>query len=131
MARSTVAPLGSEVVVVEFMDRILPGMDKEMTGLFQRVLEKQGMTFHFNTKAGEAKLVLGCDQPDPAAANVTWVNPTDGSQMVWIPRGKFLRGTAYEPTECDGFSLARHPVTGGLSPAWPTHRTAKPWPPAA
>src|SRR6516165_5474997 len=38
----------------------------------------------------ENELVLGCDQPDPAAANATWVNPTDGSQMVWIPRGKFV-----------------------------------------
>jgi serine/threonine-protein kinase len=59
----------------------------------------------------ENELVLGCDQPDPAAANATWVNPTDGSQMVWIPRGKFVHGTGNKAAECEGFSLARHPVT--------------------
>src|SRR5438270_8402497 len=48
--------LGSEVVVLEFMDRILPGMDREMTTLFQRILEKQGLQFHLNTKADSAKV---------------------------------------------------------------------------
>ena len=47
--------LGTEVVVLEFMDRILPGMDKEMTTLFQRMLEKQGMKFFMGTKAQGAK----------------------------------------------------------------------------
>ena len=37
--------LGAEVVVVEFLDRILPGMDGEVARQFQRILEKQGMTF--------------------------------------------------------------------------------------
>ena len=49
--------LGTEVVVLEFMDRILPGMDKEMTTQFQRTLEKQGFKFHLNTKADNAKVV--------------------------------------------------------------------------
>ena len=34
--------LGSEVVVVEYLDRILPGMDNEVAKQFQRILEKQG-----------------------------------------------------------------------------------------
>src|SRR5437016_11522515 len=37
--------LGAEVVVVEFLDRILPGVDGEVCKQFQRILEKQGMTF--------------------------------------------------------------------------------------
>jgi dihydrolipoamide dehydrogenase len=37
--------LGAEVQVVEFLDRILPGMDGEVARQFQRILEKQGMTF--------------------------------------------------------------------------------------
>jgi dihydrolipoamide dehydrogenase len=49
--------LGTEVVVLEFMDRILPGMDREMTTLFQRTLEKQGLKFFLNTKAEGAKIV--------------------------------------------------------------------------
>ncbi|HWM48095.1 MAG TPA: dihydrolipoyl dehydrogenase [Xanthobacteraceae bacterium] len=42
--------LGSEVVVVEFLDRILPGMDSEVGRQFQRILEKQGMTFKLASK---------------------------------------------------------------------------------
>ncbi|MDA9522632.1 dihydrolipoamide dehydrogenase [Bradyrhizobium sp. CCBAU 11434] len=37
--------LGAEVVVVEFLDRILPGMDGEIAKQFQRILEKQGFAF--------------------------------------------------------------------------------------
>jgi dihydrolipoamide dehydrogenase len=42
--------LGAEVVVVEFLDRILPGMDSEVARQFQRLLEKQGVTFKLASK---------------------------------------------------------------------------------
>jgi dihydrolipoamide dehydrogenase len=42
--------LGAQVTVVEFLDRILPGMDGEIAKSFQRILEKQGMTFRLGTK---------------------------------------------------------------------------------
>ena len=42
--------LGSEVTVVEFLDRILPGVDNEVCRQFQRMLEKQGMTFRLSSK---------------------------------------------------------------------------------
>lgn len=42
--------LGAEVTVVEFLDRILPGMDNEVAKNFQRILGKQGMTFKLATK---------------------------------------------------------------------------------
>ncbi len=42
--------LGAEVQVVEFLDRILPGMDGEVARQFQRILEKQGMTFKLGAK---------------------------------------------------------------------------------
>jgi dihydrolipoyl dehydrogenase len=42
--------LGSQVTVVEFLDRILPGMDSEVCRQFQRLLEKQGMTFKLKSK---------------------------------------------------------------------------------
>ena len=51
------ARLGTKITVLEFMDRICPTMDREMTTAFQRMLEKQGFTFHLNTKAEGAKLV--------------------------------------------------------------------------
>ncbi|ALK10406.1 dihydrolipoyl dehydrogenase [Blastochloris viridis] len=42
--------LGAEVVVVEFLDRILPGMDSEVCRQFQRILERQGVTFKLGSK---------------------------------------------------------------------------------
>jgi len=42
--------LGSQVVVVEFLDRILPGMDGEVARQAQRILQKQGMTFALASK---------------------------------------------------------------------------------
>jgi serine/threonine-protein kinase len=41
----------------------------------------------------------------------SWINPVDGSEMVWIPPGPFVVGSKKEKAECKGFSLARHPVT--------------------
>jgi dihydrolipoamide dehydrogenase len=42
--------LGAKVTVVEFLDRILPGMDAEIAKQFQRLLEKQGFAFKLGTK---------------------------------------------------------------------------------
>src|SRR5476649_2076272 len=44
------ARLGAEVTVVEYLDRILPGMDGEVAKQFQRLLEKQGFKFHLGHK---------------------------------------------------------------------------------
>src|SRR5262245_30841526 len=42
--------LGAKVTVVEFLDRILPGIDLEVGKQFQRILQKQGMTFKLSSK---------------------------------------------------------------------------------
>lgn len=42
--------LGSEVLVVEYLDRILPGMDGDVAKSFQRILQKQGLTFRLSSK---------------------------------------------------------------------------------
>src|ERR1700692_392622 len=42
--------LGAKVTVVEFLDRILPGMDGEVAKQFQRLLEKQGFAFKLGAK---------------------------------------------------------------------------------
>ena len=48
--------LGSEVMVVEFLDRILPGMDLDVAKTTQRILMKQGMSFKLASKVtGVAK----------------------------------------------------------------------------
>ena len=42
--------LGAEVRVVEFLDHITPGMDKEISNEFMKILKKQGMQFHMQNK---------------------------------------------------------------------------------
>jgi dihydrolipoamide dehydrogenase len=51
--------LGTEVTVVEFLDRILPGMDGEIAKQTQRVLGKQGLKFKLGTKVTAAKAAKG------------------------------------------------------------------------
>ena len=47
--------LGSEVTVVEYLDRITPGMDLDVSKSFQRILTKQGMVFKLGTKVTGVK----------------------------------------------------------------------------
>ena len=42
--------LGSEVEVIEYMDHITPGMDREICDNFLKILKKQGMKFHLSSK---------------------------------------------------------------------------------
>ena len=42
--------LGSEVTVVEFLDRIVPGVDADVARQFQRILQKQGIVFRLASK---------------------------------------------------------------------------------
>jgi len=47
--------LGSEVHVIEFLDHITPGMDKEISKEFMKILQKQGINFHLETKVESIK----------------------------------------------------------------------------
>jgi len=46
--------LGAKVTVIEFMDRVCPAMDKELTKKFQTTLKKQGFKFQLKTKVIES-----------------------------------------------------------------------------
>ena len=86
--------LGSKVTVIEFLDRITPGMDGEISKQFQRILGKQGFEFRLKTKVTAAK---------SGANGVTLtVAPADGG--------------ASEEVECDVVlvSVGRRPYTNGL-----------------
>jgi serine/threonine-protein kinase len=64
-------------------------------------------------------LVRHCEDRPPRARHgderrqFVWVNPVDGSEMVWIPAGPFFIGPKQDKrvAHSAGFSLARHPVT--------------------
>ncbi len=47
--------LGSEVTVIEYLDCITPGMDREVSKEFQKILNKQGIKFKLNTKVTSVK----------------------------------------------------------------------------
>src|SRR5580704_12647558 len=51
--------LGSEVTVVEFLDRITPGLDGEISKQFQRILSRQGMKFLLSTKVAGVEKKAG------------------------------------------------------------------------
>ena len=68
--------LGSEVTVVEFLDRITPGLDGEIGKQFQRILSRQGMKFQLSTK------VVGVEKKGGALA-VT-VEPAAGGDRQTI-----------------------------------------------
>ena len=63
--------LGAEVTVIEYLDRILPGMDDEVAKIMQRELKKQGFTFRLSRK------VTGCRKVRGGA--VLTVEPADGN----------------------------------------------------
>ena len=42
--------LGTDVEVIEFLDHITPGMDREISDEFMKILKKQGIKFNLNTK---------------------------------------------------------------------------------
>jgi len=48
--------LGAEVTVVEYLDRLVPGMDGEVGKTFEWVLGKQGLTFRLSTKVTAARI---------------------------------------------------------------------------
>lgn len=48
--------LGAEVLVVEYLDHILPGMDKEVAGQLQRLLKRQGLEFKLEASAKGAQV---------------------------------------------------------------------------
>jgi formylglycine-generating enzyme required for sulfatase activity len=54
-------------------------------------------------------LIRGRWESDDSAPS--WINPVDGSEMIWIAPGPFYVGEERRRAESPGFFLARHPVT--------------------
>jgi dihydrolipoamide dehydrogenase len=86
--------LGSQVTVVEFLDRILPGNDAEVAKQFQRILEKQGFAFKLGAK----------------------VTAVDTSGKTLIAKIEPAAGGTAEKLEADVVlvSIGRVPYTEGL-----------------
>ena len=87
--------LGSNVTVVEYLDFITPGMDREISNEFQKILTKQGINFRLNNK-------------------VTAVNNEKNKVIVEFVNNKT---NSKEKLECDKVlvSVGRKPYTEGLN----------------
>tara|TARA_Y100001960_G_scaffold309349_1_gene367654 strand:- start:171 stop:1577 length:1407 start_codon:yes stop_codon:yes gene_type:complete len=49
--------LGSNVTVIEFLDHIIPGMDRDISTEFQKILNKQGINFKLDSKVAGIKVI--------------------------------------------------------------------------
>ena len=88
--------LGAEVVVVEFLDRILPGMDGEVAKSFQRILEKQGIKFHLGHKVSKVEAGAGAKvQIEPASGGAAQTLEAD-AVLVAIGRRPYTAGLGLE-----------------------------------
>jgi dihydrolipoamide dehydrogenase len=66
--------LGAKVTVLEFLDRILPGMDSDLAADAMKILEKQGLEFRLKTKVTAARVkgkqcVVECEGAKPIACD--------------------------------------------------------------
>jgi dihydrolipoamide dehydrogenase len=86
--------LGSNVTVVEFLDRVTPGMDGEISRQFERLLAKQGIKFRLGTK------VTAVDSSGPRLKVTT--EPAKGGEASEIETDVVL------------VSIGRRPYTNGL-----------------
>ena len=89
------ARLGAEVTVVEFLDRITPGVDEEVSKQFQRILQKQGFKFLLGKKVTEVK-------PLKASVKVTIEPAQSEGEAETLSVDKVL------------VSIGRRPYTEGL-----------------
>jgi dihydrolipoamide dehydrogenase len=87
--------LGSKVTVVEYLDFITPGMDREVSNEFKKILTKQGMQFKLNNKVTAVTNIK----------NKVFVDYTNNTTK------------ARERVECDKVlvSVGRKPYTEGLN----------------
>ena len=94
------ARLGAQVTVVEYLDRILPGMDSEVARQFQRMLQKQGMEFKLSSK------VAGIDKQEDGSLKVR-VEPAKGGEVELLDADVALVAIGRKPfTEGMGLELA-------------------------
>jgi dihydrolipoamide dehydrogenase len=88
------ARLGAEVEVIEFLPRILPGMDDEIAKKFMAIAKKQGLNFRLKTAVKSAKTTK-------SGVSLT-VEPADGGTAEVIKADIAL------------VAVGRHPATDGL-----------------
>ena len=87
--------LGSDVTVIEYLENITPGMDREISNEFKKILTKQGIKFKMESKVNSVK----------SSSNGVLINYTD------------IKNSKEETLEFDKVlvSVGRKPYTEGLN----------------
>jgi dihydrolipoamide dehydrogenase len=112
--------LGAEVTVVEFLDRILPGIDTEVARQLQRILEKQGISFKLASKVAaidSSGTVLKATV-EPAAGGAASVIEAD-VVLVAIGRVPFTEGLGLEAIGLKLDGHGRIPIDGRFATSVP------------
>ncbi len=92
--------LGADVLVVEYLDRILPGIDNEVARAFQRLLDKQGIAFRLASK------VTGVTGPEtPGKPLSVQIEPAAGGAAETVEADVVLVAVGRVPYT-DGLGLA-------------------------
>ena len=87
--------LGSEVTVIEYLDFITPGMDKEISNEFQKILTKQGIKFKMGSKVESVR-------SNGNSVSIKYTNVKDSKEEI-VEVDKVL------------VSVGRKPYTEGLN----------------
>ena len=89
--------LGAKVTVIEYLDRILPTMDGEVSKQFERILKKQGVEFRLSSKVTGAKATKSgvSLEVEPAAGGAAQTVDADAA-LVAIGRRPLTSGLGLE-----------------------------------
>ena len=108
--------LGSDVTVIEYLDRIVPGMDSDVAQQLHRLLDKQGIVFRLGTKVTRAdkqsdRVVV---HVEPAAGGI---QETLEAEVVLVAVGRrpFTEGLGLETIGLKLDSKGRVPVKDGFA----------------
>ena len=138
--------LGAEVTVIEFLDRLVPGMDAEIARQTERVLTKQGLKFRLKSKVTAA--AVGAEgvtlTVEPAAGGAAEEIKADvvllaigrrpmsraSAWTSWASRWTSAAGSGPTPTSPPTSPASTPSATASPAPCWPTRpRTrASRWP---
>ena len=89
--------LGSQVTVIEYLDRILPGMDGDVAASFQKILTKQGLAFKLGSKVTKVvKNGSGCHVTIEPANGGTAEEVAADVVLVCIGRTPYTQGLGLE-----------------------------------
>ncbi len=123
--------LGAKVTVIEFLDRILPGMDTELATAARRILAKQGLTFRLGAKvtgatANDTGVTLTVEpskggDPETIAADAVllaigrrpWLEGLDGAGIALDERGR-VKTDAHYATNIPGIYAIGDAIAGPM-----------------